>query len=54
MSQKTHTEVSIVNTGVAITRIIKEHPVNTEILASEIVLPSYERMNEVVTLKVTA
>lgn len=49
-----NTEVSIVNTGVAITRIIKEHPVNTEILASEIVLPSYERMNEVVTLKVTA
>lgn len=47
-------EVSIVNTGVAITRIIEEHPVNTNIFASEIVLPSYERMDEVAVLKVIA
>ena len=39
-------EVELVNTGVAITRIIEEHPVNTNIFASEIVLPSYERMDE--------
>lgn len=46
-------EVSIVNTGVAITRIIEEHPVNINTFASEIVLPSWERMDECVLLKVT-
>lgn len=46
-------EVSIVNTGVAITRIIEEHPVNINTFASEIVLPSYERMDEVAVLRVT-
>lgn len=45
-------EVEIVNTGVAITRIMDTHPVNANILASEIVLPSYERMDEVAVLKV--
>lgn len=45
-------EVSIVNTGVAITQIIDEHPVNINTFASEIVLPSYERMDEVAVLKV--
>lgn len=45
-------EVSIVNTGVAITRIIDPHPVNINTFASEIVLPSYERMDEVAVLKV--
>ena len=47
-------EVAIVNTGVAITRIIEEHPVNINTFASEIVLPSYERMDEVALLKVVA
>lgn len=47
-------EVELVNTGVAITRIIEEHPVNTNIFASEIVLPSYERMDEVAVIKVAA
>lgn len=47
-------EVSIVNTGVAITRIIEEHPVNINTFASEIVLPSFERMDEVAVLKVVA
>lgn len=47
-------EVSIVNTGVAITRVVEAHPVNTNIFASEIVLPSYERMDEVACLKVIA
>lgn len=45
-------QVSIVNTGVAITQIIDEHPVNINTFASEIVLPSYERMDEVALLKV--
>lgn len=45
-------EVELVNTGVAITRIIEEHPVNINIFASEIVLPSYERMDEVAVIKV--
>lgn len=45
-------EVAIVNTGVAITRIIEEHPVNVNTFASEIVLPSFERMNDVYVLNV--
>lgn len=45
-------EVSIVNTGVAITREITAHPVNINTFASEIVLPSFERMDEVAVLKV--
>ena len=44
--------VSIVNNGVAIARIVEPHPVNLNILASEIVLPSYERMEEVSVMKV--
>jgi hypothetical protein len=47
-------EVAIVNTGVAITRVIEEHPVNINTFASEIVLPSYERMDEVALIKVVA
>lgn len=45
-------QVSIVNTGVAITSIVTKHPVNTEIYASEIVLPSFERMDDVFVMKV--
>lgn len=45
-------DVAIVNTGVAVTTIIDEHPVNVNTFASEIVLPSYERMDEVALLKV--
>lgn len=45
-------EVEIVNTGVALTRIVIPHPVNIETYASEIVLPSFERMDEVAVLKV--
>lgn len=44
--------VALVNTGVAITQIIDPHPVNVNTFASEIVLPSYERMDEVAVLKV--
>ena len=45
-------QVAIVNTGIAITQIVDPHPVNINTFASEIVLPSYERMNEVGVLKV--
>ena len=45
-------EVSIVNTGVAISRQIQNHPVNINTFASEIVLPSFERMDSVGVLKV--
>ena len=46
-------EVSIVNTGVAITREVTVNPVNVNTFASEIVLPSWERMDECVVLNVT-
>lgn len=45
-------EVAIVNTGVAITQIVDPHPVNVNTFASEIVLPSFERADEVALLKV--
>lgn len=45
-------DVSIVNTGVALSRIIEEHPVNINTFASEIVMPSFERMDDVVVIKV--
>lgn len=47
-------DVQVVNTGVALTRIIEEHPVNINLFASEIVLPSFERMDSVGVLKVIA
>ena len=52
MGAGTGAEVALVNTGVAITQIVDEHPVNINTFASEIVLPSYERMDEVALLKV--
>lgn len=45
--------VSIVNTGVAVKQITETDPVNVNTIASEIVLPSYERADEVALLKVT-
>ena len=47
-------ECNIVETGVAVTTINIPHPVNKETIVSEIVLPSFERMNEVATIKVAA
>lgn len=47
-------EVSIVNTGVAITREVTVNPVNINTFASEIVLPSFESIDEVGVLKVIA
>lgn len=45
-------EVALVNTGVALTRIVEPHPVNVNTFASEIVLPSWERMDECAVIKV--
>lgn len=44
--------VQIVNEGIAITQEVTVNPVNVNTFASEIVLPSYERMDEVALLKV--
>ena len=54
MDKKSNATVEVVNTGVAITQIVDSHPVNVNTFASEIVLPSYERMDEVALIKVTA
>lgn len=51
---KTDAQVALVNTGVALTQIIDQHPVNVNTFASEIVLPSFERMDEFALLKVIA
>ena len=48
----TAAEVEIVNTGVSITREIQAHPVNINTFASEIVLPSFEAMDECACIKV--
>ena len=45
-------DVAVVNNGIAITQILDAHPVNLNTFASEIVLPSYERMDDVALLKV--
>ena len=45
-------DVSIVDSGTAISRIITPHPVNVETYVSEIVLPSFERMDDVYVIKV--
>lgn len=47
MSGATDAQVQIVNTGVAITSIKEAHPVNVETIVSEIVLPSFERMDDI-------
>lgn len=47
-------DVEVLPNGVAITRIVEPHPVNVNTFASEIVLPSFERMDEVAVLKVIA
>ena len=44
--------VQLVNTGIAITQEKTVNPVNVNTYASEILLPSYERMDEVAVLKV--
>ena len=45
-------DVAVVNNGIAIKQIVETDPVNLFTIASEIVLPSFERMNEFALLKV--
>lgn len=45
-------DVSIVNTGVAVAVTITSDPVNTKTTVSEIVLPSFERMNDCYAIEV--
>ena len=44
--------VSVVDTGIAITTLKEPHPVNVKTIVSEIVLPSFERMADICVLKV--
>lgn len=44
-------DVSIVNTGVAVAVTVTSDPVHTKTTVSEIVLPSYERMDETYVIK---
>lgn len=44
--------LQIVNTGVAVYTYTTPHPINTHCVVSEIVLPSYERMDDTYVLKV--
>lgn len=46
-------DVSIVDTGIAVAVTVTSDPVNTKTTVSEIVLPSYERMDETYVLKVS-
>jgi hypothetical protein len=52
MSGTANASVSIVNTGVAITTIKEPHPVNVQTIVSEIILPSFERMDDIFVIKV--
>lgn len=52
LAQKTGASVSIVNTGVAVSVTITDDPVNTKTTVSEIVLPSFERMDECYAIEV--
>lgn len=44
-------DVSVVNTGVAVAVKVTEDPVNTKTTVSEILLPSFERMDETYVIK---
>jgi hypothetical protein len=52
MTGATTADVKIVNTGVAITTIKESHPVNVETIVSEIVLPSFETIDNIFIAKV--
>lgn len=54
LASKPGANVSIVNTGVAVAVTITEDPVNTKTTVSEIVLPSFERMDECYALQVVS
>lgn len=52
MSGTANASVSVVNTGVAVTTIKEPHPVNVQTVVSEIVLPSFERMDDIYVMQV--
>ncbi|MFD1206646.1 major capsid protein [Sporosarcina contaminans] len=52
MDGNTEADVRIVNTGVAVTTYKEVHPVNAVTVVSEIVLPSFERIDEIFIAKV--
>lgn len=51
MSGVTNASTSIVNVGVAVTTVKEAHPVNVQTIVSEIVLPSFERMDDIYVIK---
>ncbi len=52
LTSKPGADVSVVNAGVAVSVTITEDPVNTKTTVSEIVLPSFERMNDCYAIEV--
>lgn len=52
LASRADANVSIVNTGVAVAVTITDDPVNTKTTVSEIVLPSFERLNDCYALEV--
>lgn len=52
LASKSDADVSVVNTGVAVAVTVTDDPVNTKTTVSEIVLPSFERMNECYAMEV--
>lgn len=53
LSGATDAQVSIVNTGIALTTIKEPHPVNVETIVSGIFLPSFEKIDSTFIAKVT-
>lgn len=51
MSGTANASVSVVNTGIAVTTLKETHPVNVQTIVSEIVLPSFERMDDIYVIK---
>ena len=49
---KADADVSLVDTGIAVAVTTTSDPVNTKTTVSEIVLPSFERMDETYVIKV--
>ena len=52
LSQRADADVSVVETGISVAVTITDDPVNTKTTVSEIVLPSFERLNECYALEV--
>ena len=52
LAQRPDADVSVVETGISVAVTITDDPVNTKTTVSEIVLPSFERMNECYALEV--